>query len=66
MPASSRPGAVNLEGQVIHPGVVHTSIAGAVNSLPTPLLATLALLLAGILAFLGATLSKRVRDGRSH
>lgn len=56
---------VRLDGQVIHPGVVHASIASALSSLPTPLLAILAFLLAGLLAVAGGAVRNRVRAGRS-
>jgi hypothetical protein len=61
--AGSEP--VRLDGQVIHPGVVHASIASALSSLPTPLLAILAFLLAGLLAVAGGAVRNRVRAGRS-
>jgi hypothetical protein len=51
-------------GQVIHPGVVHVDVASALSSLPTPVLALLAFLLAGLLVMAGGQLRKRVR-GRS-
>lgn len=63
---SSRPEAVKLGGGVVHPGVVHVNVASALSSLPTPLLATLAFLLACLLAVAGGALRKRVRDGRSN
>ncbi len=59
------PESVNLGGGVIHPGVVHTDIASALSSLPTPLLATLAFLLACLLLVVGGTLRNRVRAHRS-
>jgi hypothetical protein len=62
---SSEPGAVKLGGGVVHPGVVHVDVASALNSLPTPLLATLAFILAGLLVFVGAALRNRVRAKRS-
>jgi hypothetical protein len=55
---------VRLDGEVVHPGVVHASIAGALSTLPIPLLATLALMLAGLLAAAGNTVRKRFRAGR--
>jgi hypothetical protein len=60
--AGSEP--VSLGGGVVHPGVVHVAIASALSSLPTPLLATLAFLLAALVAVAGGTLRNRVR-GRS-
>jgi hypothetical protein len=52
---------VNLSGGVIHPGVVHVDVASALSSLPTPLLVTLAFLLACLLAVFGGALRKRVK-----
>lgn len=63
--ASAGGSPVSVEGQVIHPGVVHASIASALSSLPTPLLAVLVLLLAGLAVFAGGTLRNRVRDRSS-
>jgi len=48
-------------GQVVHPGVVHVNVASAVSSLPTPVLALLAFLLAGALLVAGAALRNRAR-----
>jgi hypothetical protein len=48
-------------GQVIHPGVVHVDAASALSSLPTPVLALLAFLLAGLLVAAGGVLRKHVR-----
>jgi hypothetical protein len=56
---------VQVDGQVIHPGVVHANIASALSSLPTPLLATLAFLLAGLLVVAGGALRSRFRARRS-
>ncbi len=58
-------GPVSLGGQVIHPGVVHADVASAFSSLPTPLLATLAFLLACLLLIVGGAIRNRVRAGRS-
>ena len=52
---------VNLSGGVIHPGVVHVDVASALSSLPTPLLVTLAFLLACLLAVFSSALRKRVK-----
>ena len=57
---------VQVGGQLVRPGVVHASIASALSSLPTPLIATLALLLACLLAIGGGALRNRVRARRSH
>jgi hypothetical protein len=56
---------VQVGGQVIHPGVVHADIASAFSSLPTPLIATLAFLLACLLLVVGGVLLNRVRARRS-
>jgi hypothetical protein len=61
--AAAKP--VQLGGQVIHPGVVHANIASAFSSLPTPLLATFAFLLACLVAVAGSALRKRFRVGSS-
>ncbi len=63
--AGSGAGPVSLDGQIIHPGVVHASIASAFSSLPTPLLATLAFLLACLALVVGGAVRNRVRGGRS-
>lgn len=56
---------VKVGGGVIHPGVVHIDVASALSSLPTPLLATLAFLLACLLLVVGGALRNRARAGRS-
>ncbi|HEY4811751.1 MAG TPA: hypothetical protein VIH71_11910, partial [Solirubrobacteraceae bacterium] len=50
---NAKPESVKFGGAVIHPGVVHVGIASALSSLPTPLLATLAFLLACLLVVVG-------------
>jgi hypothetical protein len=55
------PGGISVSGQIIRPGVVHADIASALNSLPSPLLATLALLLACLALLAGARVRKRFR-----
>jgi hypothetical protein len=60
--AGSKP--LSLEGEVVHPGVVHASVASALSTLPVPLLAMLALMLAGLLTAAGSTVRKRFRAGR--
>jgi hypothetical protein len=52
---------VSLDGGIVHPGVVHVNVASALSSLPTPLLVTLAFLLACLLLVFGGALRKRVR-----
>ncbi len=58
-------GPVSVGGQVIHPGVVHVDVASALSSLPTPVLATLAFLLACLLLIVGGAIRNRVRAKRS-
>jgi hypothetical protein len=55
---------VSVGNESIVPGVVHANIASAVNSLPTPLLALLAFLLAGALSILARAVRERVRTHR--
>jgi hypothetical protein len=55
---------VRVGSQSVVPGVVHANIASAVNSLPTPLLALLAFLLAGALSILARAVRERVRTRR--
>ena len=56
---------LQLGGQLVRPGVVHASIASALSSLPTPLLATLAFLLACALALATNAIRHRVRARRT-
>jgi hypothetical protein len=56
---------VRFDGQVIRPGVVHANVASAFSTLPAPLLAMLALMLACLLAVAGGAVRNRVRAGRS-
>jgi hypothetical protein len=53
------------DGEVVHPGVVHANIASAFSTLPTPLLAVLALMLAGLLVLGGTLLRNRARGKRT-
>jgi hypothetical protein len=62
---NAKPEPVKFGSAVIHPGVVHVGIASALSSLPTPLLATLAFLLACLLVVVGVALRNRVRASRS-
>jgi hypothetical protein len=55
---------VRVGGVPVHPGVVHADIASAVNTLPSSLLAVLALMLAGALALAVGEVRKRVRARR--
>ena len=56
---------LRVGGQVVHPGVVHADIASAFSSLPDPLLAVLAFLLACALALGGRAIGRSVRAHRS-
>jgi hypothetical protein len=56
---------VSVGGQVIRPGVIHANISSALSSLPTPLLAILALMLAYALLQAGSAIRNRVRTDRS-
>jgi len=56
---------LQVGGQLLRPGVVHASIASALSSLPTPLLATLAFLLACALALAANAIRHRVRARRT-
>jgi hypothetical protein len=55
----------SIGGQAVHPGVVHANIASAFSSLPDPLLALLAFLLACALALGGRAIGRSVRAHRS-
>jgi len=55
---------LRVGNDVVHPGVVHANISSAFSSLPSPLLAILALILACALAFGGRALRDRVRARR--
>jgi hypothetical protein len=61
--AGSEP--VKLAGGAIRPGVVHVDVSSALSSLPSPLLATLAFLLACLLLILGGAVRNRVRARRA-
>ena len=52
-------------GDLVQPGVVHTSVASALSTLPTPLLAMLAFLLAWALAIAANSIRNRVRSRRA-
>jgi hypothetical protein len=64
---AARAGAAPLKvgGQVIRPGIVHANIASALSSLPTPLLALVAFLLACLMALGGGAVRNRIRARRS-
>jgi hypothetical protein len=55
---------VRVGGEAIDPGVVHVDIASALSTLPTPLLALLAFLLACTLLILGRAVRTRIRARR--
>jgi hypothetical protein len=61
IPHASAP-PVQVGGEVIHPGVVHVNLASAFHTLPTPLLALLAFLLACALTAIAWTVRQRVRQ----
>lgn len=63
--AHSGPAPVRVGGQLVSPGVVHANIASAFSALPTPLIATLAFLLACVLVIAASALRNRVRARRS-
>jgi hypothetical protein len=56
---------LRVGGGLVHPGVVHTNVASALSSLPDPLLAVLAFLLASALALGGRAIVKGVRAHRA-
>jgi hypothetical protein len=56
---------VSVGSSVVRPGVVLTDVASALSSLPTPLLATLALLVACLLGVVGNALRSRLRGKRA-
>jgi hypothetical protein len=56
---------VKLGGQLVNPGVVHANIASALSSLPSPLLATLAFLIACLALVAGNAVRTRFRGRRS-
>jgi hypothetical protein len=58
-------GPLRVGGGLVHPGVVHTNVASALSSLPDPLLAVLAFLLASALALGGRAIAKGVRAHRA-
>ena len=56
---------IRVGGQVIRPGVIHANVSSALSSLPTPLLAILALMLAYALLQAAGAIRNRVRTHRS-
>jgi hypothetical protein len=63
LPKASAP--LRVGGQLIRPGVVHANVASALSSLPSPLLALLAFLLACLLLLAASSIRNRVRAHRS-
>jgi hypothetical protein len=59
------PPPLRVNGALVRPGVVPVNVASALSSLPTPLLATLAFVLACALLLAGTGLRNRVRSYRS-
>jgi hypothetical protein len=58
-------GPLKVGGEIVHPGVVHANIASALSSLPDPVLAILAFLLACALALGGREARKAIGAHRS-
>jgi len=56
---------LRVGNQVVRPGVAHVNIASALNSLPSPLIALLALLFACALLLAGRAIRDRVRAHRA-
>ncbi len=56
---------VTVGGELVHPGVVRANVSSAFSTLPAPLLATVAFLLAWLLVVAGRTLRNRVGTRRS-
>ena len=57
--------AVNLAGQTVRPGVLHSGLGAAFDSLPGPLVALLIALAAAAVAASGVTATRRVRARRT-
>jgi hypothetical protein len=55
-------GSVRLDGGSVRPGVVHANVSSAFSTLPSPILATLAVALAALLTLGGRALATRVRN----
>jgi hypothetical protein len=51
---------IRLGGHEVRPGIVHTNLASAASSLPTPLLVAIALMLAGLLLLAGREAKSRL------
>jgi hypothetical protein len=63
--AQSGAAPVTVGGQVVHPGVVHANVASAFSSLPSSLLATIALLVASAVLFGANAVRRRTRGNRA-
>jgi hypothetical protein len=61
----SASGSLRIGGHKVRPGVIHANISSALSSLPDPLLALLAFLLACALALGGRSIAKAARDYRA-
>jgi hypothetical protein len=61
----SAAGPQRVGGDLVQPGVVHADVASALSTLPTPLLAMLAFLLACALATAANSIRNRVRSRRA-
>ncbi len=59
------PAPIRVGNQIIRPGVIHANVTSALNSLPSPLLAILAFLLASVLLLAGRAIGNRVRARRA-
>ena len=57
---------VRVGNKAVSPGVIHANVASALSSLPTPLLATLAFMLACALVLAGRAIRNRVHAHRAH
>ncbi len=58
-------GPLRVGGEIVHPGVVHADVASALSSLPDPVLALLAFLLACALALGGREIGRMIGAHRS-
>src|SRR5204863_9950845 len=61
----SAPVPQRIGGDIVQPGVVHADVSSALSTLPTPLLAMLAFLLAWVLAIAANSIRNRVRSRRA-
>ncbi len=59
------PAPLRVNGALVQPGVVHANIASAFSSLPSPVLAAIAFLLACLLILAGGGLRNRLRGERA-